>query len=206
MEAGIMNTIFLDTPTALHVSFLILALPVSEPSSLRRALIEMHKCMPVCTSQQSAMLARPIGTRSLTVNFSGLTTQEIHGQCALVVDAMERCLPNPEYCAILARLAPTEAMKAVGVDGLMLWLAPASPITNYAALSSLIWRRYVPKKYRDGYSLRAIAKQTGSRKSTLGRIAQWLDGESAGLELRALRRLEETFVPHGVCAAMRMQA
>jgi hypothetical protein len=52
MEAGIMNTIFLDTPTALHVSFLILALPVSEPSSLRRALIEMHECMPVCTSNR----------------------------------------------------------------------------------------------------------------------------------------------------------
>ncbi|MGF6986518.1 hypothetical protein QFZ99_006059 [Paraburkholderia atlantica] len=201
-----MNTIFVDTPTALHVSLLILALPVREPSALRRALIRMLECMPVRTYQQSATLARLIGTRSLTVDFTGLTTPEIHAQCSMIVDAVERRLPRPEFYAMLARFAPTEAVKAIGVEGLMVWLAPAAPISNCAALTSLIWRRYVPKKYRDGYSLRAIAQQTGSSKSTLGRVAQWLDDESAGLELRALRRLEETFVPHQVCGAMAMQS
>ncbi|MEM5297632.1 hypothetical protein VSR82_25270 [Burkholderia sp. JPY481] len=201
-----MNTIFADTPTALHVSFLILALPVREPSALRRALIRMLECMPVHTYQQSATLARLIGTRSLTVDFTGLTTPEIHAQCSMIVDAVQRRLPRPEFCAMLARFAPTENLKAVGVDGLMLWLSPLSPISNHAALTSLIWRRYVPKKYRDGYSLRAIAKATGSSKSTLGRVAQWLEGEFSGLELQALRHLEETFVPHGVCEAMPMQS
>jgi hypothetical protein len=201
-----MNTLFNDTATAMHVSFLIGALPASEPSSLRGALIRMLECMPVLTYQQAATLIRMIGTRSQTVNFSGLSRHEIHGQCAMIIDAMQKRLPPPEYCVMVARFAPTEAMKAVGVDGLMMWLAPSSPISNHAALSSLIWRRYVPKKYRDGYSLRAIAKATGSSKSTLGRVAQWLDSESSGLELRALRRLEETFVPHGVCAAMPMQS
>lgn len=201
-----MKAIFSDTPTALHVAFLIGALPVSEPSSLRGALIHMLESMPILTYQQSATLARMIGTRSATVNFAGLTRHEIHGQCAMVVHALEQRLPLPEYCVMVARFAPTEALKAIGVDGLLLWLSPAAPISNHAALASLIWRRYVPKKYRDGYSLRAIAKATGSSKSTLGRVAQWLDGESSGLELRALRRLEETFVPHGVCEAMRMQS
>lgn len=201
-----MNTIFLDTPTALHVSFLILALPVREPSALRKALIRMLECMPVRTRRQSDTLARMIGTRSATVNFSGLTIPEIHAQCAMIVTAAHNRLPYPEYCVMVARFAPTEAVKALGVDGLLMWLSPASPISNHAALASLIWRRYVPKKYRDGYSLRAIAKATGSSKSTLGRVAQWLDSESAGLELRALRRLEETFVPHGVASAMAMQS
>lgn len=201
-----METIFVDTATALHVSFLIEALPVSEPSSLRGALIRMLECMPILTYQQAATLARMIGTRSSTVNFSGLTRHEIHGQCAMIIDAVQSRLPYPELCVVLARFAPTECVKGVGVDGLMLWLAPVSPITNHAALSSLIWRRYVPRQYRDGYSLRAIAKATGSSKSVLGRVAQWLDGESAGLELRALRRLEQTFVPHGVCDAMPMQS
>ncbi|MGF6920161.1 hypothetical protein [Paraburkholderia sp. 40] len=201
-----MNTVFLDTPTALHVSFLIGALPVSEPSSLRGALIHMLECMPVLTYQQASTLARMIGTRSSTVNFSGLTRHEIHGQCAMIIDAVQTRLPYPELCVILARFAPTERIKGIGVDGLMLWLAPVAPITNHAALSSLIWRRYVPKKYRDGFSLRAIARATGSSKSTLGRVAQWLDDEAAGMELRALRRLEQTFVPHGVCEAMPMQS
>lgn len=201
-----MKAIFSDTPTALHVSFLIGALPVSEPSSLRGALIHMLESMPILTYQQSSTLARMIGTRSATVNFAGLTRHEIHGQCAMIVHALEQRLPLPEYCVMVARFAPTEALKSIGVDGLLLWLSPAAPISNHAALASLIWRRYVPKKYRDGYSLRAIAKATGSSKSTLGRVAQWLDGESSGLELRALRRLEETFVPHGVCEAMPMQS
>jgi hypothetical protein len=201
-----MNTIFLDTPTALHVSFLILTLPVREPSALRKALIRMLECMPVRTYQQSATLMRLVGSRSPTVDFSGLTIPEIHAQCAMIVNAIQLRLPLPERCVMIARFAPTEILKAVGVDGLMLWLAPSAPITNHAALTSLIWRRYVPKQYRDGYSLRAIAKATGSSKSTLGRVSQWLEGESAGLELRALRRLEETFTVHGVCAAMSMQA
>jgi hypothetical protein len=201
-----MKAIFRDTPTALHVAFLIGALPISEPSSLRGALIRMLESMPILTYQQAATLIRMIGTRSQTVNFSGLDRHEIHGQCALIIDAMQQRLPPPEYCVMVARFAPTEAMKAIGIEGLMLWLAPAAPISNCAALSSLIWRRYVPRKYRDAYSLRAIAKATGSSKSTLGRVAQWLDGESSGLELRALRRLEETFVPHGVCEAMQMQS
>ncbi|MGF6957976.1 hypothetical protein [Paraburkholderia youngii] len=201
-----MNPIFRDTSTALHVAFLITALPVSEPSALRRALIRVLEALPVRTTQQSATLARLIGSPSPSVNFSGLTTQEIRGQCAMIINAMQSRLPHPELCVLLARYAPSERLKGIGVDGLTLWLAPVSPTTNYAALSSLIWRRYVPKKYRDGYSLRAIAKATGSSKSTLGRVAQWLDVESQGLELRAIRRLEETFVAHGVCEAMPMQS
>ncbi|CAG4921676.1 hypothetical protein [Paraburkholderia saeva] len=147
-----------------------------------------------------------IGTRSATVDFSGLTIPEIHAQCSMIIDAMQRRLPPPEYCVMVGRFASTEAMKAIGVEGFMMWLSPAAPISIHAALSSLIWRRYVSRKYRNGYSLRAIAKATGSSKSALGRVAQWLDGESSGLELRALRRLEQSFVPHGVCEAMRMQA
>ena len=201
-----MNPIFHDTPTAIHVSFLILALPVREPSALRRALVRLLESMPTRTRQQSDTLARMIGTRSATVDFSGLTIPEIHAQCSMIIDAMQRRLPPPEYCVMVARFASTEAVKAIGVEGLMMWLSPAAPISNHAALSSLIWRRYVPKKYRNGYSLRAIAKATGSSKSTLGRVAQWLDGESSGLELRALRRLEQSFVPHGVCEAMPMQS
>jgi hypothetical protein len=199
-----MNPIFPDTATALHVSFMIVALPPIEPSSLRNTLIRMLEALPIHTRQQADTLTRLRGKPSGTVDFGNLTRLEIRGQCSLIVAAVQQRLPLPELCAMLARFSPTEEGKAIGVDGLVLWLAPTAPIGNRAALTALVWRRYVPKEHKDGYSFRAIAKQCGSSRSTLQRAAEWLDDEAEGVELRALRRLEETFVPHGVCAAMEM--
>ena len=201
-----MDTIFSDTPTALHVSFLIMALPVSEGSSIRRALIRILEGMEIQTVRQARTLAALKGARSENIDFGNLTRLEVRGQCSLIVDAVHLRLPLPELCATLARFAVSEQAKSIGVDGLVLWLAPTAPISNRAALTSLVWRRVVPKEYRDGYSFRAIAKKCGSSRSTLQRAADWLDDEAGGLELRALRRLEESFVPHGVCRAMAMQS
>ncbi|RQN39607.1 helix-turn-helix domain-containing protein [Paraburkholderia tropica] len=116
----------------------------------------------------------------------------------MVIDAARSRLFGVERAVVIARFAPLEAVKRVGVTGLVDALAGGSPVGNLNALESLVWRRYVPKGYRDGYSLRAIAKRTGVSKSTLARASEWIDGQCDGFEPRALRRLEETFVPHGV--------
>lgn len=121
------------------------------------------------------------------------------------VCSRQQRLPLPELCVTLARFAVSEEAKSVGVGALVPWLGPNAPIGNRAALTALVWRRYVPKEYRDGYSFRSIAKRCGSSRSTLQRAAQWLDAEAEGVELRGLRRLEETAMPHGVCGAMAMQ-
>jgi hypothetical protein len=199
-----MDTLFADTSTALQLSWLITTLPSSRPSGLRHALIAILESMPVRTYQQSATLARLIGSPSESVNFAGLSREEIHGQCALIVDTVRRRLYGVEYAAVVARFAPTEATMRAGVCYLADYLLAAAPIGNRDALEALIWRRYVPRRYRNGYALRAIENRTGVSKSTLARAYDWLNSECGTLELRALRRLEETFVPDGVCAAVPM--
>lgn len=194
-------TVFADTTVALHVSYLIRSLPVIEPCSLRRALIAILESMDLMNRQQTDWLARLVGTPSDSVNFSGLTRMEIHGQASVVTDAVARRLPEPELYAMLARFAQTEPEKSAGVMGVVEYLLPNSPTGNRAALTDLVWRRYLPRRYRSGFSYREIAKRSRVSKSTLARSTQWLDDECDGLELRALRRLEETFVPHGLCAA-----
>ena len=200
-----LTTVFADTTVALHVSYLIRSLPAIEPCSLRRALITVLESMNLMNRQQADWLARLVGTPSDSVNFSGLTRMEIHGQACIVTDAVTRRLPAPELYAMLARFAQTEPEKSAGVMGVVDYLCPDSPAGNRAALTDLVWRRYLPHYYRGGFSYRDIAKRTHVSKSTLARTTEWLDDECDGLELRALRRLEETFVPHGVCAAISVQ-
>jgi hypothetical protein len=160
--------------------------------------------MDLMTRQQADWLARLIGSPSGSVNFDGLTRIEIHGQASIVTDAVLRRLPGPELYAMLARFAQTEPEKSAGVLGLVEYLYPNSPTGNRAALTDLVWRRYLPHRYRGGFSYRDIAKRSHVSKSTLARSAEWLDDECDALELRALRRLEETFVPHGVCGPILM--
>jgi hypothetical protein len=202
---GTLELVFADTAVALHVSYLIESLPTLESCSLRRALIAIMESIDLMNRQQSDWLRRLIGTPSSSVNFAGLTRLEIHGQCALVIDAVNARLPDPELFAMLARFAQTRPEKSAGVYGLVEYVYPSSPTGNHAALTDLVWRRYLPHQYRGGFSFRDIAKRSQVSKSTLARTADWLDGECDGLELRALRRLEETFVPHHVCAALPMR-
>nr|WP_132452347.1 hypothetical protein [Paraburkholderia sp. BL8N3] len=176
-----------------------------EPGSLRRALIAAMESIDLMNRQQSDWLKRLIGEPSENVNFRGLTQHEVHGQCALITQAVSMRLPKPEVFAMFARFAQTPSEKQAGVYGLVDYVLPASPTTHREALTDLLWRRYLPQRYRGGYSFRDISKRTQVSKSTLARTADWLDDELDGLELCALRRLEESFVPHGVCAAIPQQ-
>jgi hypothetical protein len=201
-----MDTVFSDTPTALHVSFLVYSQQVGDLSSLRRALIRILETMPVLTRQQADMLKRLHGTRSLLVDFEGLTQHEIHGQCALIIDSVQQRLPHPELCAVFAGYGATPAARQRGINGLTIYLLKPSPLAaSCQAFNALVWRYYLPREYSDGYSLRDIEKRTGCTRMTLARASVWLANELQGIELRALRRLEETFVPHGVCPAIVMQ-
>lgn len=196
-----MDTLFADTSTALHLSWLITSLPPSLPCSLRQALISILETRPVHTYQQSATLERLVGKPSGLVDFGGLSRTEVRGQCAMILETVRRLLHGVEYAAVLARFAPTEASMRVGVSRLADYLDVASPLGSRDALEALIWRRYVPNRYRNGYALRAIEARTGVPRSTLARAYKWLDGECSGFERRALLRIEDALVAQGVCAA-----
>jgi hypothetical protein len=192
-------TVFADTTVALHVSYAIRASRAVAPTSMRRMLLMLMESAEMMNRQQTDWLERLIGQPSSLVDFSNLDSMEIRAQATMITEAVSRRLPPSELYAILARFAQNEPEKSAGVFGVAEYLYPDSPTRNRAALTDLVWRRYLPQLYRGGYSFRDIAKRTHISKSTLARSAEWLDDECDGLELRALRRLEETFVPHGVC-------
>jgi hypothetical protein len=199
-----LTTVFADTTVALHVSYAIRATQACAPTSMRHMLLMLMESAEMMNRRQTDWLERLIGQRSSLVDFGGLDSIEIRAQAIMITQAVEQRLPAPELYAMLARFAQTEPEKSAGVMGVVEYVCPASPTDNRDALTDLVWRRYLPRRYRGGYSFRDIARRTHVSKSTLARTADWLDDECDGLELRALRHLEETFVPHGVCAAVPM--
>jgi hypothetical protein len=197
---AMLATVFSDTTVALHVSYAIRATQAFAPTSMRRVLLMLMESVEMMNRQQTDWLARLIGQPSARVNLDGLNPIEVHAQAVMITHAVDRLLPPPEQFAMLARFAQTGPEKSAGVYGLVEYVYPSSPTGNREALADLVWRRYLPTRYRGGYSLRDIAHRTHVCKSTLHRTAAWLDVEFDGLELCALRRLEETFIPHGVCS------
>ncbi|SPA17221.1 hypothetical protein [Cupriavidus taiwanensis] len=191
--------VFVDTDTALRLSFAVLAGEVRMPCSLRQVLIRMLEAEPSGTAQQRLWLDELLGEPSGLVDFAGLTANEIRGQCALVVAAAAHRLTEAEHFAMLARYAQSYHERAAGVHGLVALLLPAAPTGNHAALLDLMWRRYLPTRYLGGYSLRDIAQRTHVARQTLWRLAAWLREQCDAMELQALQRLEESFVRHGVC-------
>jgi hypothetical protein len=201
-----MCPVFSDTVVALHVSYAISATRAVAPTSMRRMLLMLMESAEMMNRRQTDWLERLIGQRSALVDFGSLNSIEIHAQAIMITEAVRHRLQPPEQYAMLARFAQTEPEKSAGVLGVVEYVCPSSPISNRDALTDLVWRRYLPRCYRGGYSFRDIERRTHVSKSTLDRTADWLDDECDGLELRALRRLEETFVPEGICEAVAMHA
>lgn len=201
-----MNPVFRDPVVALHLAYAIQARPVLAPCAMRRVLITIMESMDMINARQCDWLARLIGSPSDAADFSGLTPQEIHAQCVFVTEAVLHRLTPCETFVLLARFAQMAREKQAGVFGLAEYLLATSPIDNRDALTDLVWRRYLPRRYRGGYSFRDIERRTKVHRSTLSRGAEWLDDQCDGLELVALRHLEETFVPDGVCGALAMQS
>ncbi len=204
--------IFRDVSIALSTSYRMAASPVMNCGATRHALVTIAAVRPARSRMQADWVRDLIGHTSRVVDFSGLTQFEAHAQCALVRQAVLDRLSIPEACVILARFAQTPGEKQMGVSGLVAHVSATSPAP--ACLDDpfgdpladpvwdLLWRRYLPQRYRDGLSLREIARRTHTSKSALCRRSVELDLLLDELERQALMRLERTFVPEGVCEAL----
>jgi hypothetical protein len=200
-----MMSIFADTIVALHVSYAIRATRAVAPTSMRRVLCMLMESAQMMNRQQTDWLERLIGQPSRLVDFDGLDAIEIHAQAVMITEAVRRRLPDHEAYVLMARFA-RDIEKSAGVYGTADYLLlSGSPVSNREAVTDLVWRRYLPREYQGGFSFRDIERRTHVSKSTLGRASQWLDDECDGLELAALRHLEETFVPQGICHPLDLQ-
>ncbi|ACC72560.1 hypothetical protein PPMP20_26650 [Paraburkholderia phymatum] len=193
-----MLAIFADTIVALHVSYAIRATRSVPATSMRNVLRTIMESAEMMNRQQMDWLERLIGRPSRLVDFGGLSQSEVHAQAVMITEAVRRRLPEHESYVLMARFA-RDIDKCAGVYGVAdHLLASGSPVTHREAITDLVWRRYLPREYQGGFSLRDIEGRTRVSKSSLGRAARWLDDECDEVELSALHHLEDMFVEQGV--------
>ncbi|MBO4120271.1 hypothetical protein J5T34_05895 [Cupriavidus gilardii] len=192
------DAIFRSTEQALHVSYLVLSMPPRQGAPFRNMLIRMLEDLDHPTDKQQAWLDQLRGTPgSGTVNFGGLTPDEIRAQCSMVTAAVRDRLPSQEVAAVWARFGVGKE-KVDGMKRLALFARRSSGLTATALLLDLTARHYLPRDRREGYTFRAIAEKHGSEQTRVFRAAKWMESHYRALENLAIVRLEPAFIAHGV--------
>jgi hypothetical protein len=183
--------VFRSVGQALHVSFLMEQLPPTQKGSTQIFIEDLLR-------RHFRLDELPRHERS--INASGLTPLEMRAQCAIVRAAVTHHLPTPERDAIHARFG-YQLVKAGGVRGLAEYCGPLCATANADALLALCWALYAPRNtprdHKDGragdWSLRALEKEYGVSKSTLGRDQRMVRITGDALEKRGQERLGELF-------------
>lgn len=165
----------------------------------RRALLQVMEAIEHPTRVQREWMEqlRGIGTGDRTVNFSGLTSDEIRAQCALITQSVHDHLPGPERFAIWARYA-YQAQKGAGIQGLASYIRPQLSIGDEIAICALLYGHVMPNQREKGFSYPEISKDRGIPVITLRRSAAIIGQTARTLEQIAIERLTPMFEGHGV--------
>ncbi len=190
---------FADVSHALHVSYLVLSLPPRQKAPFRNMLIQLLEAIDEPTAAQEKWLAELRGPAG-EFDPDRLTMDENRAQYAMITDAAKTRLPSPEYAAVLARYGHGQE-KLAGCKRLAIFARRSCGITALGLLLDLTIRHYLPRKQRDGYSLRALAEKAKVGTDRVFRAARWMDANFRALENLALERLEPSFVAHGLVPA-----
>lgn len=195
------TTTFLDTRTALAMSYAADIRGPSVPCSLRQALVSMMQTRKLNSARTRDWYARLISQPSRAVNFANLTPMERAAQCALIRQAVQKLLDRSHASAVMVAYALTTDDRELGIKGLV-WHMQVRTVHGCEmdeVAYALIERRYRTTRTRDGFSLRDISARTGVSKSELARIAQDIGRECTTLEAEAMAVLERHFILRGVC-------
>ncbi|WP_429498935.1 hypothetical protein ACQUFY_08400 [Robbsia andropogonis] len=209
-----MNAIFESVEQALHVSFMVISLPSRQKNTFRLALIQALEQVADLTARQEATLEYLRGTRiESTINFEGLTGDEVRAQCAMVVAAVRDRLPADERNAVWIRYArgiparPRSAGLAAdpGVPPSAEWKQAVwdmankmrksigTAVTDRDTIMALITGHAFPQQRETLFSYASIARDTGHAERTLKRAASKVRQQLRGLEFYAVQRLKPTF-------------
>ncbi|WP_250533514.1 hypothetical protein [Caballeronia sp. AZ10_KS36] len=214
-----MTGIFDSTEQALHVSFLIVSMPARQKNTFRMALIQALESVGRLSDRQESFLAYLRGEKSGTVDFSGLSADEVRAQCAMVVAAVSDQLPEPERNALWIRFArgiparPKSATVAAdpgvppssewrrGVFGLANEMRAALTINRREAIIALIAAHAFPHQREKDFSYANLSKEFGIPVRTLERAAFTIRKRLRLLERQAVDRLQPLFERGGVVSA-----
>ena len=190
-----MDAIFSTVGQALHVSYLMEVLPVTQRVSTQVLIDSLRKSSGVTDET-------PASDRA--VNFGGLSPLEVRGQCAMVRQAVTDHLAEPERHAVQARYGH-KATQATGVKALAEYLAPVARIEHQTAMLALTWALYQRSRDRRGrhredrITLRQIEAECGVPRSTVGRAQLVVRHHAQALERRAEAGLRELFERTDLC-------
>lgn len=193
-----MNEAFQDTRQALHVSYLILSQPPRQRASFRGVLIRILEAIDRPTTAQERWLTQLLGPQD-DVGGERLSVEEFRAQCAMITSAARTRLPSPEYAAVLARFGHGDE-KIAGIKALAVWSRKSSGLTAIGLLQDLAAWNYLPRRQREGASIRALADKHNVTKDKAFRAAKWMAARFTELENLAIARLDAGFVSHGVVA------
>jgi hypothetical protein len=211
-----MDAVFGNTGQAVHVAFLVMGQEATQDAPLRKALIRVLESIQL-DGKQRDWLAQLRGASSDSINFGGLTSNEVRAQCAMITQAVKH-LPPPEMWALQARFGHTEyedldteqlpgqeprrrfafsAERIGAIKGLSDWLLPSFPQLSGFALDCMLGRLYANHK-KMGISYRDLADSFGGSAMKYQRATTKLKQKLQELERQAIARLEERFVADGV--------
>lgn len=174
--------VFRSVSQALHVSFLMASLPVAQKGNTQVALERLMEEAGVRTEV----------IRDGTLNFSGLTSMEVRGQCAMVRGAVQHHCTAMERFAIWARFAH-DASKAEGVSRLRDYCAGQFTVESPQAQMLMVWAVHATGRVRNMVSQRAIAAEHQLSQSTVQRNMQGVAKIAGTLRRAGMLRLQPMF-------------
>jgi hypothetical protein len=183
------NAIFRSVSQALHVSFLMATLPVTQKSNTQ-ALVERL--------MEDAGVRKEVH-RDGTLNFAGLSPMEVRGQCAMVRGAVDHHCQPLERAAIHAWFMPTvTAAKNDAILALREHCAPTFTIEGSSPRAVVLWHIHSQGRARDVCTERAIASEFVLSQSTVHRNIVAVSKVCTLLRRRGMDALEGMFLRDGV--------
>lgn len=210
-----MEAVFADTRQALAVAYMVTSLEPRQPAPFRKMLIRVMECQDHLTGMQEAWLAQLRGMPAdSTVNFSGLSGDEVRAQCSEVISAVNSKLPAPEQWAVRARFIPTEyeevsvadesvmryfysRARVEAIQDLARWLPDGMTGIQGDALDLLVARVYADGE-KLAISFRDMAANFGGNHMTYARAYPKVRARLVELERVAVGRLAPYFERTGL--------
>ncbi len=101
-----MDTIFVNVGQAVHVAFMVMSQPAMQAAPMRKALIRAMESIQLGEHQRE-WLEQLRGAPSESVNFGGLTGDEVRAQCIMITESVKH-LPQAEMWTLQAKYGYVE--------------------------------------------------------------------------------------------------
>lgn len=187
------QAVFRSTMQAIHVSYMLASLPATQKGNTQ-SIIEWMR-----DRAGKPEIAIPSELRS--VNFHGLTREQVRGQCAMVRASVERLCLAPEIHALRGMFA-SDHTKAEAVRYMADYLQDHGLESRELKMHLLWWVNMTEQQRREaGLTLRAIEGRYAKDHVTLSRVAGRLSKVLSSLRNQGAKRVNGHFVASGlVCS------